>query len=91
MGEIIILPENIAKAAAELELFCFIPHCYYICCFVSFQQLDEQIAHYKDQIQELKAKSNLEAKYVKKECQVNSYVAGKLGVGKGFHLMRHYN
>lgn len=40
--------------------------------YLSFplQQLDEQIAHYKDQIQELKAKSNLEAKYVKKECQV---------------------
>lgn len=34
------------------------------------QQLDEQIAHLRDQIQELKAKSNLEAKYVKKESQV---------------------
>ena len=37
---------------------------------INFQQLNEQIAHYKDQLQELKAKTNLEAKFIKKECQV---------------------
>ena len=36
----------------------------------TLQQLNEQIAHYKDQLQELKAKTNLEAKFIKKECQV---------------------
>ena len=36
----------------------------------SLQRLDEQIAHLKDQLQELKAKTNLEAKYIKKESQV---------------------
>ena len=36
----------------------------------SLQRLDEQIAHLKDQLQELKAKTNLEAKYMKKESQV---------------------
>jgi len=34
------------------------------------QHLNEQIAHLKDQLQELKAKTNLEAKYIKKETQV---------------------
>ncbi len=34
------------------------------------QELSEQIAHLRDQLQELKAKTSLEAKYVKKESQV---------------------
>jgi len=41
-------------------------HCY-------GQVLDEQIAHLKDQIQELKAKNALEAKHVRKECQVSLF------------------
>lgn len=53
------------------------------------QQLDEQIAHYKDQIQELKAKSNLEAKYVKKESQVKGHHLEYLlifwGIERGGH------
>ncbi len=40
------------------------------------QELSEQIAHLRDQLQELKAKTSLEAKYVKKESQVIAmYVA----------------
>lgn len=34
------------------------------------QELNEQTAHLKDQLQEWKAKTGLEAKYVKKERQV---------------------
>ena len=34
------------------------------------QKLNEMIAHLKDQLQEMKAKTGLEAKYVKKEAQV---------------------
>ncbi len=36
----------------------------------SVQELNEKIAHCKDQLQELKAKTGLEAKYVKKKSQV---------------------
>ena len=34
------------------------------------QKKNEMIAHLKDQLQEMKAKTGLEAKYVKKEAQV---------------------
>ena len=38
--------------------------------YLSPQALNEQIAHLKDQLQELKAKTNLEAKYITKESKV---------------------
>lgn len=36
--------------------------------------MNEELAHYKDQLQELKAKTNLEAKFIKKECQVCEFM-----------------
>lgn len=37
---------------------------------IHFQELNEQIAHLKDQLQELKAKTGLEEKFLKKSTQV---------------------
>ena len=38
--------------------------------FAMFQNLDQQIAHLKDQYQELKARTGLETNYFKKQMQV---------------------
>lgn len=38
--------------------------------FGTFQSLDQQIAHLKDQYQELKARTGLETNYFKKQMQV---------------------
>ena len=39
---------------------------------MSRQELNEEIAHLKDQLQELKAKTGLEERFIKKSTQVNS-------------------
>lgn len=38
---------------------------------VELQQRNEMIAHLKDQLQEMKAKTNMEGKYIKKCAEVN--------------------
>ena len=42
------------------------------------QRLNEQTAHLKDQLQELKAKTSLEAKYITKESQVGKGSSGNV-------------
>ena len=55
------------------------------------QHLNEQIAHLKDQLQELKAKTNLEAKYVKKETQVGTILSKVHCLQSNFTLCKYPN
>ena len=55
------------------------------------QHLNEQIAHLKDQLQELKAKTNLEAKYVKKETQVGIIPSKVYCLQSNFTLCKYPN
>ena len=55
------------------------------------QHLNEQIAHLKDQLQELKAKTNLEAKYVKKETQVGTIPSKVHCLQSNFTLCKYPN
>lgn len=43
--------------------------CFNLMC--NWQELNEQIAHLKDQLQELKAKTGLEEKFIKKSTKVS--------------------
>jgi len=56
------------KKEEDLQVCSYVYRCSNISTNV--QKLNETIAHLKDQLQELKAKTGLEAKYVKKEAQV---------------------
>ena len=40
--------------------------------FVLFQKRKEMIAHLKDQLQETKAKTSMETKYIKKDAEVRA-------------------
>ena len=40
------------------------------CFFLEKQQRNEMIAHLKDQLQEMKAKTSMEGKYIKKDAEV---------------------
>lgn len=50
-----------------------IVYCYLLLLFV-FQRLEEEIAHCKDQLQEIKARTSLVNKFVKKQTDVHYYL-----------------
>ena len=55
-------------AAWQMEMWA---HCF----FLLLQQRNEMIAHLKDQLQEMKAKTSMEGKYIKKDAEVCLFCA----------------
>ena len=58
----------------------YLPHC--------SQELNEQIAHLKDQLQEMKAKTGLEEKFIKKSTQVPNWELNSFVIAAPLH--HHY-
>lgn len=58
------------RAGQNLYKSWFITHCLTIFYCLNLQQRNEMIAHLKDQLQEMKAKTSMEGKYIKKDAEV---------------------